>query len=978
MAGRKLIGGDATVRPPGAVPRPAFFRAAVTASALASILYVFGVVLLVRYGTLSREFGWTVAPHDGRYRIEAVDPAGDAAGRLQPGDELVAINGDTRVDRVPPRLKTRSIHPGDPYTIRVLRHGQPLDVRLAPRLVTRYDQFVQSLTIFLVSLTWFTVATMVAVLKPDSGIARLAFAAGFTQALILLRFSLFPTAAFLEGAPRVVFYLLIFPFTPLQLALGYHFYYRFPLGVPRGWIWSGVLVALYATAAFLGLVYRGTLALLSVSPENSAIELYRQYGSWIARVEPVDALFYPIAGLAMAAVVVRNYRVVADPDRVRRLKWLLYGAAAGLGPFICEEIVSATRVAAGLSPLGRGWFVIGNGATVLIPISFGYAIVKHRVFDINVVVRRGVQYLLARNALRLILSLPILALAFIIVSDRHLTLAELLSRNSSYLLLILAAAASLRFRSQLSVWVDRKFFRETYDREQMLLRLLEEIGRIDALPEIAAIVSRELQAAFHPKAVFVWYRQGEPSRLKLGYSSGAHPKLPPAGDDAALVGVLEQKGSILEVPVSGSSPDLSAGQQQWLHQWGVHLIVPIGGAHTRLLGMLMLGEKSSEEPYSGADRKLLQAVANQMAVIADKAQLLERLDRDRRIQREVLARVDEKHLNLVKTCPSCGVCYDTWDASCANDGAELTLSLPVQRTIDGKYRLDRLIGRGGMGAVYEAADLRLDRGVAVKIMIGRAFGDHASIGRFEREARAVARLNHPNIITLYDYGAIGADGAYMVMELLQGMTLRAKMRRLGVLPPAMAADWFEQMLDGIQSAHEQHVVHRDLKPENILIFRSSRGGDTVKILDFGLAKVRPSEAVDTISVTAAGDVVGTAGYMPPEELVGDEVDARGDLFSIGVMAMEALTGRRPFQGRTPGEMLLAIYGESPHLVGDSFEVRRLDAVIQRCIARNPNDRFESAAALRAELVPAIRGCPTFYPPDVIGSNGESITAERWK
>ena len=214
-------------------------------------------------------------------------------------------------------------------------------------------------------------------------------------------------------------------------------------------------------------------------------------------------------------------------------------------------------MAAGLSPSLAAWFVIGNGATVLIPISFGYAIVKHRVFDINVVVRRGVQYLLARNALRLVLSLPILALAFIIVSDRHLTLAELFSRHSSYLLLILAAAASLRFRSQLSVWVDRKFFREAYDREQMLLRLLEEIGRIDTLPEIAAIVSRELQAAFHPKAVYVWYRQGEPSRLKLGYSSGAHPKLPPVGDDAALVGVLEQKGSILEVPVSGFIPALS-------------------------------------------------------------------------------------------------------------------------------------------------------------------------------------------------------------------------------------------------------------------------------------------------------------------------------------------------------------------------------------------------------------------------------------
>ena len=942
------------------------------------MLYVFGAVQLARHGASVREFGWTVATRDGRFYVDRVAATGPAAGRLQTGDAIVAIDGDTRMEHVPPRLKTRDIDAEDRYAIRVIRGDQPLDVTLAPVLRVSYEQLAQSLTIFAVSLTWFAVATLVAVLKPDSRIARLAFAAGFAQALILLRFSLGTTAGFLDGASRVIYHLVIFPWTPLQLALGYHFYYRFPPGVPRGWFWSTLLVGLYAASIVLGVMYRGALAVIGVLSGNGAIEFYLRHAGWLERLAPFDAVIYPIAGLSMAAVVVRNYRLVADAERLRRLKWLLYGAAAGLGPFICEEIVSASRVAVGLPPLGRGWFVIGNGATVLIPLSFGYAIIKHRVFDIQVVVRRGVQYLLARNALRLILSLPIVALAAIAFTNRHLTVAEVLSQNATYVLLMLGAAVSLRYRSQLTAWVDRKFFREAYDREQILFRLIEEIGRIDRLPDMAANVSRELETAFHPKSVYVWYRQEAHAPLKLGYSSGAHPKLPPVGVDDALVAVLARTGSIVDVPASGSHPELPAAQMQRLRERNVELVVPIADGHSPLFGMVMLGEKVSEEPYSDADRKLLRAVATQMAIVADKAQLLEHVDRGRRIERDVLARVDDSRMNLVKTCPACGICYDASNNVCATDATELTLSLPVERTIDGKYRLERLIGQGGMGAVYEAADLRLDRAVAVKIMVGRAFGDQASIRRFAREARAVARLNHPKIISLYDYGSIGADGAYMVMELLHGVTLRAEMARLGVLPAALAADWFDQVLEGLEAAHDQQVVHRDLKPENILVIKRGRGADTVKILDFGLAKVRPSESVETMSGTAAGDVVGTAGYMPPEQLVGDVVDARGDIFSIGVLVFEALTGRRPFHGRTPAEMLLSMYHDTPHFADDSLAVRRLDDIIQRCLARSPADRFPSAAALRAELVPALRECLACFRSEPAGGEGDSISVQRWR
>ena len=252
----------------------------------------------------------------------------------------------------------------------------------------------------------------------------------------------------------------------------------------------------------------------------------------------------------------------------------------------------------------------------------------------------------------------------------------------------------------------------------------------------------------------------------------------------------------------------------------------------------MLGDKKSDEPYSSDDRKLLQTIARQIAVARENIRLKERVDQDRRLRHDVLAHLETGHVNVLKECPVCGRCYDATATACPSDGAELTLSLPVERTIDGKYRLDRLIGKGGMGAVYEAADLRLARSVAVKIMLGRAFGDRQALRRFEREAQACARLTHPNIVIVYDYGAAGADGAYLVMELVQGHTLRHELKRRGHLPPAVAATWFEQICEGVAAAHQRSVVHRDLKPENVVIAETATGGEILKVLDFGLAKVR--------------------------------------------------------------------------------------------------------------------------------------------
>jgi hypothetical protein len=500
--------------------------------------------------------------------------------------------------------------------------------------------------------------------------------------------------------------------------------------------------------------------------------------------------------------------------------------------------------------------------------------------------------------------------------------------------------------------VDRRFFRESYDRQRVLVELIDHVETLESASSVSKLVSHELEAAFHPRCLFIWYREGDKPHLTLSYSSGGAIHAVELTPSSPLLQLAERASAVVSLPPGGDDT-LPPAEREWLADAGVRLIVPMIGVERRLAGLLMLGDKKSDEPYSGDDLRLLQAVARQIALARENVRLKDRADQDRRLRHDVIARLDASAVNVLKECPVCGACYDAAIDECSYDGSELTISLPVERTIDGKYRLDRLIGKGGMGAVYEAADLRLQRPVAVKIMLGRAFGDARALRRFEREAQVCARLTHPNIVTIYDYGAVGADGAFLVMEFVRGRTLRREFERRAGAPGAVAALWFEQICDGIAHAHRHGVVHRDLKPENVLIATTGVGGDVVKVLDFGLAKVRTA-ADETDGLTHPGVVMGTAGYMAPEQLTGSEVDHRADVFALGVMAAEAVTGVRPFKGRTHAELLQAILHERVTLGGETDESRRLEAVLRVATAADPARRYSTLGALAAELVPALR------------------------
>jgi eukaryotic-like serine/threonine-protein kinase len=264
------------------------------------------------------------------------------------------------------------------------------------------------------------------------------------------------------------------------------------------------------------------------------------------------------------------------------------------------------------------------------------------------------------------------------------------------------------------------------------------------------------------------------------------------------------------------------------------------------------------------------------------------------------------------------------------------------------YLVTAKLGAGGMGEVYRARDTRLNREVAIKVLPSSFANDPARLLRFEQEARATSALNHPNILTIYDIGS--NDGSpFIVAELLEGNDLRQLLNN-GPLPQRKAVDFAEQIASGLAAAHEKGITHRDLKPENLFVTADGR----IKILDFGLAKLRPQPAepagsgVATLkAITDPGVVMGTAGYMSPEQVRGQEVDHHSDIFSFGAILYEMLTGRRAFQRETMAETMTAILKEDPDEVTqlNNKITPQLERIVQRCLEKKPERRFQSASDL---------------------------------
>ena len=356
-----------------------------------------------------------------------------------------------------------------------------------------------------------------------------------------------------------------------------------------------------------------------------------------------------------------------------------------------------------------------------------------------------------------------------------------------------------------------------------------------------------------------------------------------------------------------------------------------------------------------------------------------------------------------KICPTCNVEYPETERFCPKDGAALQLQRGASTDLIGsivaeRYHITHRLGAGGMGRVYLAQHVKMGRQCAIKVLHPAMAGDADAIGRFNREAANASRIDHPNVAAIYDFGETQDGLLYLAMQYIEGETLTQLMRRTGALTPLRASDITRQAAEGLHAAHAIGIVHRDLKPDNIMVSTDADGLDSVKVVDFGIAKATGELAQ---GVTRTGIVVGTPEYMSPEQLAGEPVDGRSDQYSLAMVAFNMLTGELPFPAASTGTLVVMRLTERPRTLA---EVRpevawpeALEAVMAKALDRDPARRyatsrefahaFHSAAAMmatRAVAAPAARvastppssSAPTRIAPQTVMMAGNVASPQR--
>ncbi|HEV2178808.1 MAG TPA: serine/threonine-protein kinase [Gemmatimonadaceae bacterium] len=314
-----------------------------------------------------------------------------------------------------------------------------------------------------------------------------------------------------------------------------------------------------------------------------------------------------------------------------------------------------------------------------------------------------------------------------------------------------------------------------------------------------------------------------------------------------------------------------------------------------------------------------------------------------------------------KTCPQCGQTYDFEQRFCPRDGS--TLRAPAGSNLVGsvladRYHIVRRIGEGGMGQVYLAEHVKMRRRSAVKVLHQGMVNDPDAIARFNREASNASQIQHPNVAAIYDFGETDDGLIYLAMEFIDGEPLRKVIERQGALPAVQAADITRQVADALEAAHEMGIVHRDLKPDNIMIARGRNGEDVATVVDFGIAKATTG---DDQKVTRTGLAIGTPEYMSPEQLSGDALDNRTDIYSLGLVAFNMLTGQLPFPAVSSREAMIARLTERPRTLAEIKDdvawPAELQTVMDRALASQPQERYAHASHFGRDLVRAVAAMP---------------------
>jgi serine/threonine protein kinase len=325
-----------------------------------------------------------------------------------------------------------------------------------------------------------------------------------------------------------------------------------------------------------------------------------------------------------------------------------------------------------------------------------------------------------------------------------------------------------------------------------------------------------------------------------------------------------------------------------------------------------------------------------------------------------LAKRGRRRLKVMRSCPQCASPCDDAHRFCPACGFPISKAAPspddplVGRALPGNYLILELVGVGGMGRVYRAEQTNLGRTVAVKIIHPHLVGEENTAARFITEARAASRLNHPNSVGIIDFGKSPDGQLYLVMEFLRGRDLARVTYEDGPLAFRRIVDVLRQTLAALAEAHTQNIIHRDLKPENIILEPTRSGGDFVKVVDFGLAKMRETKQR---GITSPGIVCGTPEYMSPEQARGDDLDARSDLYAVGVILYQLLTGHLPFEAESPTQVVLAHLTEPPKDPREVAPERQIPTplvdVVLKALAKHVKDRPQDADDFAAALADAI-------------------------
>lgn len=310
---------------------------------------------------------------------------------------------------------------------------------------------------------------------------------------------------------------------------------------------------------------------------------------------------------------------------------------------------------------------------------------------------------------------------------------------------------------------------------------------------------------------------------------------------------------------------------------------------------------------------------------------------------------------MSKLCPKCGESFDDTALYCRNDGGSLKKQDPlIGKVLDGKYKIEYLIGEGGMGNVYKAKHLHIGFPIAVKVLHPSLIKDSTAVERFRREARSARAVNHPNAIQVMDFGITQDNVLYIVMEFIDGVSLQKILEKETILNPQRVEKLMKQICAALESAHSKDIVHRDLKPDNILIINAGTPEETVKVIDFSIAKIKQS--LEDLNLTSDNIAVGTPQYLSPEQAQGlKDIDCRADIYSLGIILYQMFTGEVPFKGKTTAHILLQhiqAKPKSPRLINPTISIE-LESVILKALDKAANKRQQTTKALAQELESSI-------------------------